>query len=144
MADLIAFNDFIRNNMQIAVELLPVESVYISQCYYMAIEIVNPAINVSPLFYDSAVYNLAADYLINFTPDQAGQTFFTDIRKKFDCMGFIGGVVTSASDSGTSESMAISEQFQHFTLADLQNLKTPYGRQYLSIAQRYGNIFGVS
>ena len=31
-----------------------------------------------------------------------------------------------------------------FTLANLQNLKTPYGRQYLAWAQAYGPLWGLS
>jgi hypothetical protein len=34
---------------------------------------------------------------------------------------------------------------QRLTLAQLQNLKTPYGREYLALAQSYGpNVWGLS
>jgi len=136
---------FIRGCMQIAPVLLPDDSAYISTSYALALETVNPIfVTVSPLHYEQAVYNLAADYLINMTPDQDGQSFFAEARQKFDCVGFVSGVVTSASDSGTSSSLVTPESFASLTLGDLQNLKTPWGRAYLMVAQQYGNIFAVS
>jgi hypothetical protein len=53
-------------------------------------------------------------------------------------------VVVSADDASTSGSFNIPEQFNGLTIGDLQNLKTPYGRQYLAIAQKYGELWGIS
>lgn len=145
MATLDGFNSFIRDSMQISVDLLPDSSPFIETAYTLSIETVNDIIaSVSPTMYDTAVYNLAADTLLNIAPDQPTYSFFKDVRAKFDCIGFVSGVITSASDAGTSQSMVTPEQFTGLTLSDLQNLKTPYGRVYLSIAQKYGNIFAVS
>ncbi|MEN9755889.1 MAG: hypothetical protein RL755_76 [Pseudomonadota bacterium] len=136
---------FIRGCVQIAPELLPDDSAYISTSYALSLETVNPIFAaVSPLHYEQAVYNLATDYLINITPDQSGQTFFADTRQKFDCVGFVSGVISSASDSGTSSSLVTPEAFTGLTIGDLQNLKTPWGRAYLAVAQQYGSIFAVS
>jgi hypothetical protein len=36
------------------------------------------------------------------------------------------------------------EAMKTFTLANLQNLKTPWGREYLAIAQRAGTTWGLT
>ncbi len=41
--------------------------------------------------------------------------------------------------------MVVQEAAKNFTLANLQNLKTPWGRTYLGFAQAYGpSIIGLS
>lgn len=142
---LAGFTAFIRDAMLITTAQLPANSVWIQTCYDLALEIVNLTIaQASPVLYTLAVYNLAGDNLINFAPDQAGQTFFTTSRTSFNCLGFNSGVIQSSGDEGTNQSLVVQEAAKNFTLADLQNLKTPYGRQYLSIAQQYGTQWGLS
>lgn len=102
---------------------------------------------IAPQIYVLAVYNLAADRLINFAPDVPGQTFFADLRgpDKYNLMAFAPGVVTTASDAGTAGSLLNPEQMRLFTLQDLQLLRTFYGRQYLSFAQMLGTtLYGIS
>lgn len=136
---------FIRNVMGVSTTQLPDDSPYIQYSFDNALEVVNQDLAImSSRMYTLAVYNLGGDYLINYAPDQPGQTYFADLRKAFKINAFVAGVISSASDEGTSESLTVPEAFQHLTLADLQNLKTPYGRQYLAIAQRYGTIWGLS
>lgn len=95
--------------------------------------------------YTLAVYNLATDRLLNFAQDQAGQTFFVDIRKQMGLNSFVSGVIQSSFDQGTGESLVVPDFFKSLTLMDLQNLKTPYGRQYLSFAQMLGfGVWGLS
>lgn len=139
------FTDFIRNVMGISTVNLPDDSVYIRYAFDVAIEVVNMQLQLaSPVMYTLAVYNLAGDNLINYAPDQPGQTYFSDIRKTFNITAFVAGVVQSASDEGTSDSLLVPDAFRGLTMSDLQNLKTPYGRQYLGIAQRYGTIWGLT
>ena len=55
------------------------------------------------------------------------------------------GVVASTSNEGTSTSLEVIAAAKNFTLGNLQNLETPYGRAYWRSAQDYGpSIVGVS
>jgi hypothetical protein len=83
--------------------------------------------------------------LINVAQDQPGFEFFKSLRKELNINGFVSGVVQSSSDEGTSVSLVVQEAAQHFTLANLQNMKTTWGRTYLGIAQSYGPAtWGIS
>lgn len=147
---------FIRNVMGINTTILPDNSDVIALAYAVALEIVNRQIRLaSSLMYTLAVYNLGGDNIINYAqdlPDAAKisgsdppQAFFAYTRAQWNVNGFVSGVVNSTSDEGTSVSLVVQKAAENFTLSDLQNLKTPYGRQYLAIAQKYGpNIWGLS
>ena len=140
------FLEFVRTVMGISTTVLPDNSPYLPLAFNVSKEIVNPAIQqASALLYSHAVYNLAGDNLLNFAQDQAGQSFFADARAKFKLLNFTPGVVQSTGDEGTNTSLVVQKAAEEFTLANLQQLKTPYGRAYLQIAQSYGqNIWGVS
>lgn len=139
------FLQFIRSVMGINTTVLPDGSQSITDAYDMAVAIVNLTLNVVPAVYTLAVYNLAGDNLVNWAMDVAGQTYFAELRKELGVNNFAAGVVTSASDESTSTSLATPDYMKKLTLSDLQNLKTPYGRQYLAFAQRYGpGAWGVS
>lgn len=152
---------FIRGIMGITTVVLPDNSASIPFALDVAKAIVNPylaAVGIgSPAyssFYTLAVYNLAGSNLINYAqdlPDAAEvpgsdppAPFFAWLRKKWNINGFVSGVINSASDEGTSESMTVQKAAEDFTLADLQYLKDPYGRQYLAFAQRFGTLWGLS
>lgn len=144
------FLSFIRLQMGISATVLPDDSVYIGWAYAVAVEIVNLEIScISKLMYALAVYNLAGDNLVNYAQDNPDltppdNTFFADLRTAWDITGFVAGVIQSSADVTTSESLLVPDFMQGLTMADLQNLKTPYGRAYLAIAQRTGTIWGVS
>lgn len=145
MPTLAGFILFIRGVMGITTAQLPDNSTYITDAYTLAQEIVSPDIGlVSPVSFKLATYNLGGDYLINYTPDQSGQTVFADARKKYNTYGFVGGVIQSTGDEGTSESMAMADFIKNLSMSDLQNLKTPYGRTYMAIAMRFGSLWGIS
>lgn len=116
----------------------------------IALEIVNEALcHASTRIYTLAVYNLAADRLINFANDSeilANQTYFSDLReKKYKLSSFAPGVVASSSDEATATSLLNPEQMKNLTIMDLQTLKTPYGRQYMAFAQMWGQgIWGLT
>lgn len=118
--------------------------------YDVAVALVNRALQVvpsplrSPSIYALCVYNLAGDNLVNYAQDRPNQTYFADLRKSFNILGFVGGVVQSTGDEATNESMVVPDAFKLFTMANLQQLKTPWGRQYLSFAQSYGYLVGMS
>lgn len=151
---LAGYTEFIRNSMQIDDTILPDDSYWIPFSFELSIAIVNRWFACfAPPVYVVAVYNLAADYLINYATDVPGGTtygdppllYFANARRTYNTLGFVSGVINSASDEGTSESMTVSEATSNFTLADIQNLKTPWGRQYLMLAQQFGDsAWGIS
>ena len=94
--------------------------------------------------YVTAIYNLAASLVINFAQDQSGRKFFEKLRAKFNINGFVSGVIQSSSDEGTSNTMVVQNAAQEFTLLNLQQLKDPYGRRYLSLIQSAGPLWGLS
>ena len=130
--------------MGITTTYLPDDSLSIGYAYSVALALVNPALASVPAVYTLAVYNLGGDNLINYAPDQPGQTYFQDARKSFGLTTFSPGVAASASDGGTSVGLVTPEFMKTLTLANLQQLKTPWGRQYLAFAQAYGTIWGLS
>lgn len=95
-------------------------------------------------FYVFAVHLLATSFLINWCPDQPGQTFFADWQKTMGLNSFVAGVVQSSADEATSESLFTPQFLSGLTLQQLQALKDPYGRQWLSMQQAMGNIWGIS
>jgi len=160
---LAGFQQFIRLVMGIDTTILPDSSLVIPMALQVAIVIVNPALKIvclptidaagvvlgpSQSIYTLACYNLGGDNLINYAQDQAGAAavdgsepplpFFAWTRKQWNINGFVSGVIQSAGDESTNESMVVQEAAKNFTLADLQSLKTPYGRTYLGLAQAYG------
>jgi hypothetical protein len=142
---LAGFLVFVRTQMGITTTQLPDNSPSIPFAYDVAVSIVNSALaQAAGPIYMLAVYNLGGSNLINFAQDPTGQTFFADVRTKYNIFGFVSGVISSAGDEGTSESMVVQKAAEDFTLADLQYLKDPWGRQYLAFAQRYGTLWGIS
>lgn len=112
----------------------------------LAMRTVNETLNLAdPSVYTLAVYNLAADRLINYAPDQKGQTYFRDLRDKLRINEVSLGVISSSGNEASNSSWLNPTQLERLTLDDLQTLKTPWGRKYLGIAQTYGsNIWGLS
>lgn len=158
---LAGFLAFVRNAMVISASILPDDSLWISIAFANALAIVNPQLRIVAIpaidaagaalngggytVYSWAVYNLAADNLINYAQDQRGRRYFKKLRKELNILGFVSGVVQASADDTTSVSMVVQEAAKNFTLGNLQNLKTPYGRQYLSLAQSYGpSAWGIS
>lgn len=142
MASRAAFLVFIRAQGIDAVAL-PDASTDIDAALALSLEIVNDDIQtLSTLLYDQAIYNLGVSNLIEFASDQPGSTFFADARIKYKVAGFVGGVVSSTSDEGTSTTLATPDWLQRASIAELQYLKNPWGRQYVQIAQRMGTNWG--
>lgn len=150
-ASLGGFQTFITTVMGVPVANLPLTAPIIPFCFNYATNAVNPALNTIPNFdvsqpttYATAIYYLAADLLINFATDTSPSTYFSDLRKSFGCNTFVGGVITSSGDGTTSQSMQVAEFVSNLNIGDLQNMKTPYGRQYLAIAQSVGTLWGMT
>jgi hypothetical protein len=147
---LAGFLEFIRNVVGISTDNLPDASPIIPVAYNVAVEIVNLGLKkASPTLYVLAVYNLATDNIINYAPNPVSPPgvvdYFSALRTKWHIEQFVSGVIQSSSDESTSNSLVVQEAAKMFTLGNLQNLKTPYGRRYLSIAQSMGpTVIGLS
>lgn len=139
------FQTFLANVAGISTVYLPTASQDIVNAYNVAIAVVNTDLASLPgNLYALAVYNLGTDNVINYAIDQAGQTYFQDLRKSYGINLFVPGVTASSGDSSTSQSRLNPEFMKTLTFGDLQNLKTPFGRAYLNIAQQAGTLWGVS
>lgn len=125
--------------------MLPPSSFNIQLSYALALDIVSCWLQaMASDVYTIAVYNLATDRLINFCPDQPGQCYFDGLRTGFKINQFVAGVVQSANDQGTGDTLLVPDAFKGLTIMDLSNLQTTYGRQYLALAQQIGTLWGLS
>jgi hypothetical protein len=139
------FQAFLTGPAGISTTFLPSASQDVSDAFDVAMAIVSTNLACLPgNLYALAVYNLATDNVINYASDQDGQVFFQELRKNYGINLFVPGVTGSSSDSSTSQSRVTPEFMKALTFGDLQNLKTPFGRAYLNIAQMQGTLWGVS
>jgi hypothetical protein len=100
--------------------------------------------NTVPDIYTLTVYNWGGSQLIQWQQDYAGQTFFADARQAYGMNNFVAGVISSASDVSTSETLTIGKGLQNLQLLDLQAIKDPYGRQALAFMQTIGTLWGLT
>jgi len=99
---------------------------------------------IAPDMYTVAVYNFAGSVLIQWQQDYPNQVFFADARQAYGINTFTAGVITTAADNGTSESMTIGKGLGNLDLSSLQRAKDPYGRQALAIMMSLGTLWGLS
>lgn len=154
---LAGFTTFVYQTMAVPTAALPVDSLAITYAYNVAFMTVNPLLGQGVpcppgmqtwSIYALAVYNLAGDRLINFTPDQPMSNYFATLRGPppggFGLNAFVAGNVEAAADESTSDSLVVPDFFKTLTLSDLQSLRTPWGREYLSLAQAFGPLWGLT
>ena len=145
------FLAFLRCPVGIPLTALRDEAVIISVSFNYAMNVAyngfqgvpnhNPAL---PSLYATLVYNLGTHALVASAPDIQGQTFFQDLRAKFGLLSAFGGVISSASDEGTSASAILPNWVNDLSLGDLMLLKTPWGRDYLALAQKAAPAWGLT
>lgn len=149
------FGEWVRTYMQIPVQALPDGSPWTQWAYDYAIATVNLQIAALPgPAYLIAVYNLAGDWLIQNCPDVpppneydypgTDTPYFQYLRQQYGLNTFQPGLIQSSADEATSQSYMIPDAFKDMTMSDLNNLKTPYGRAYMAIAQKTGSLWGFS
>jgi hypothetical protein len=142
---LAGFIAFCRGVVGISVEAMPDESPGFQQGLDFAqLWIPLTLAQIQPPIYTLAVYNWGASLVLQFQQDQPGQVFFTNARSSFGVSNFLPGVINSASNDATSQSMTIGVGLQNLTLTDLQRSKDPYGRAALAILQDLGTMWGLS
>lgn len=132
----------------IPVQSLPDDSPIIQATLDMAMEWVYQPIQFCfPAIYVRAVYLFALDRLINFASDPAGSGstgYFATLRASLGINNTVLGLIQSSSDESTSQSWMIPDALKNLSLADLQSLKTPYGREYMAIASQFAPMWGLS
>ena len=142
---LAGFISFGRQVMGISTQNLPDDNVGWNYAFTLAIDMIPDQLNIySKDMYTVCVYNFAGSVLLQWQQDIYGQTFFADARKAYNINSFVAGVITSANDSSTGESLAVGKGLQNLQIGDLQRLKDPYGRQALAILQSIGTLWGLS
>jgi len=113
--------------------------------YIVAVDLVpTDFANTLKDIYTITVYNWAGSQLLQFQQDYPGQSFFTAARKAYGINNFVAGVVTSASDVSTSETLTVGQGLQNLGLLDLQRIKDPYGRQAVAFMQTLGTLWGLT
>jgi hypothetical protein len=117
---------------------------WVNNTLAVALAMVNSQLMAQAIMYNLAVYNYAADRLINFAQDQNGQTWFEKTRKECQLNSQTVGVIASSFDQGTGQSILNPEQMRMFTVTNHQMLKTRPGQAYLGIAQSVGTLYGLS
>ena len=142
--------------MGIDTDVLPDDASVIPMALSVALAIVNTNLLCVPpgpmvpgvpptSIYTLAVYNLGGSNIINYAQDIDPSTYFADLRKKWNTYGFVSGVISASNDETTGNTMVVQEAAKNFTLANLQQLKDPYGRQYLAFAQSAGpQVVGIT
>jgi hypothetical protein len=153
---LAGFQTFITNVMGISSGNLSPTNPVIAFVYNLAVNMVNPAIDhlpnsdpTQPTMYAVAVYNYAGDALIQLAQDTAPSftppvSYFVGLRQSYGLNSLPTGMVSSTGDQGTNSSYVVPDFAATLQIMDLQQMKTPYGRMYLSIAQNYGSLWGLS
>lgn len=112
--------------------------------FEVAMDIVPRDLNRIPSIFTLTVYNWGGSLLIQFQQDPPGYTFFADARKSFGVNSFTAGVIDSAADATTSESIAVGEGLKNLDMLSLQRIKDPYGRQALAFMQSLGTLWGLT
>jgi hypothetical protein len=146
------FLAWVRAYVGIDALVLPDDAPVIPVAYQVAVDYVSlQLLQAAPNEYLLAVYNLGMSNLINYAPDvqppvvyKDGLPYFAYFRSKWKINDFVSGVIQSASDEGTSDSLVVPKSLENLTLDDLQHLKDPYGRRYLSLEQKVGTLWGLT
>lgn len=143
------FLSFLSSQVQIPVAALPANSAWPGYALNGALGLVLCGPNVPVPFYSIACYNCATHLLFKIAPDQTGQTYFATKRaagvEGFNLVQPSSGLVSSASDESTSVSNVNPDWAKSLTVGQLDFMRTPWGRDYLSFQQSYGpTIWGLS
>jgi len=113
--------------------------------YQVALDLVPLDFSVaSPDIYTLTVYNLGGSNLLQWQQDISGQTFFAAARQAYGMNNFVAGVINSAGDVSTSESLAVGLGLQNLDLISLEAIKNPYGRQAMAFMQSLGTLWGLT
>lgn len=85
-------------------------------------------------------YNLYTNPGSEIISGFVGFNLFVNLRQYYHLNNFVAGVVKSAYDESTGESLETPNWVSNLSLNDLDILKTPYGRFYAQYAQKFGSL----
>ena len=139
---LAGFENWTRAVMGLSTIVMPVNAPGYAYAYQVALDLVPlDFAKMSPDIYTLTVYNMGGSLLIQWQQDQPGQTYFEDLRRDYNMNGFVAGVISSASDVSTSQTLAVGQGLQNLDLISLQAIKNPYGRQAIAFMQSLGKNY---
>lgn len=140
------FLGFVRGVMGVPVTAIADDSPTLMCCYQSALELVPCGMGLQflPIIYTNTVYNAGGSLLLNYANDVPPSTYFADMRKKLGVGKLITGLMSSASDQGTSGSIVIGEALSNLTLGDLMMMQDPYGRQVVAVLMELGQPWGLT
>ena len=142
---LLGFIAWTRAAMGIPTTAIADDNIGYAYAYQVALDLVPlDFARTSPDIYTLTVYNFGGSNLLGWQQDIDGQTFFADARLSYGINNFVAGVINSASDVSTSESLSVGAGLQNLDLISLQAIKNPYGRQAMAFMQALGTIWGLS
>jgi hypothetical protein len=155
---LAGFTAWVYAVMGVPQSVLPPDSIYLQLAYDTSVNLVYTGLKCvpntsqgtpqSPSIYSICVYNLGGHILCSIAQDDPNadppSTFWADLRDKLNMNVLSYGMVTSASDQGTSAGQQIPDQIANLTLMGLDMMKTPWGRMYVMIAGQWGTLWGIS
>ncbi len=142
---LAGFENWTRAVMGLSTIVMPVNAPGYAYAYQVALDLVPlDFAKMSPDIYTLTVYNMGGSLLIQWQQDQPGQTYFENLRRDYNMNGFVAGVISSASDVSTSQTLAVGQGLQNLDLISLQAIKNPYGRQAIAFMQSLGTLWGLS
>ncbi len=101
--------------------------------------------NMPAIQYVLAVYNLGVNQFIRLAQDGGQGTFYATQRASYGVLQFKPGVVMASGDQGTSQTLVVPDWYKGIPMVAQEQLKTPWGREYIAYAQMYGPfVVGVS
>lgn len=137
---------YLRDSVGIPESALPDNSTAIDQTLCAGLEYIRTGMGLehAPIIFVRTAYNMATSLLLNYAEDEAGSKYFANMRKNLGLNDLSTGLMQSAADQGTAGTQQISQRMQNLSLADLQMLKDPYGRQVLSVLMQLGDLWGYT
>jgi len=142
---LAGFEAYCRNPVGITTTVMPVNDPGFALWFAIALEWIPLQLQcVSPTLYTYCVYDWGVSVLLQFQQDQDGQTYFTDKRKAFGVYNLVAGAISSDADEATSVTMTLGKSMSDLSLADLQRIKDPYGRNAIATLMSLGSLWGLS
>ena len=140
---LTGYTTYLREIVGINTTVLPDGSPVIEFSYNFSLNETLPLLAIIPqipeeFMYTTAVYNLATHVLVTWAQDQPNQDFFTKLQRQYNLHSLVAGAVEAASDETTSTKLKVPKFFDNITFANLDFMKTPWGRMYLEIVQSFG------
>ncbi|WP_336240446.1 hypothetical protein [Citrobacter werkmanii] len=140
------FIAFVRNVMGVPDTIIADDDPMLEYSYHAGLEWVNTGMGLNrlPTIYTATVYNAGASVLINHAVDTPPSTYWADVRKSMGIGAPIVGVMSSASDQGTSGSTVLGDAMSNLSLVDLMAMRDPYGQQVIAVLMEQGPVWGYT